>query len=30
MKLKIKFRAKSLKDGNEIYGFPIIDGEKLI
>nr|MBT3148376.1 hypothetical protein [Streptococcus mutans] len=28
MKMKIKFRAKSLKDGNEIYGFPIIDGEK--
>lgn len=28
IKIKIKFRAKSLKDGNEIYGFPIIDGEK--
>ena len=26
--MKIRFRAKSLKDGNEIYGFPIIDGEK--
>lgn len=26
--MKIRFRAKSLKGGNEIYGFPIIDGEK--